>query len=93
VFTDEEWDGFRSSVSRNDTNLIGVRIRDDADLRLFRLGSHPVLRGTAYIRNETSAYLWTRGFAPRLETYVGREVPRPLRIDVMRIALRTAGKP
>lgn len=27
-------------------------------------------------------YLWTRGFVPRLQTYQGREVPRPLSIEI-----------
>jgi pimeloyl-ACP methyl ester carboxylesterase len=62
--------------------LEGLKIRDDVALRLFRSGSHPVLRGTAYVRHDRSAYLWTRGFMPRMRTYVGREVPRPLAIDV-----------
>jgi hypothetical protein len=44
----------------------------------------PVLRGLAHVRHERSGYLWTRGYTPRLLTYVGREVPRPLRIDVLR---------
>jgi hypothetical protein len=28
--------------------------------------------------------LWTRGFAPRLLTYPGREVPNPLRVEICR---------
>ncbi len=83
-FEDDEWGGFQESVDPSVTNLVGVRIREERDLRLYRPGTHPVLRGTAYTRNRHSAYLWTRGFAPQLRTYVGREVPRPLRIDVLR---------
>lgn len=81
-FNDEEWDGFTSAIDAAKTRLVGIKIRDDVALRLFRQGSHPVLRGTAYVRHDKSAYLWTRGFAPRMRTYVGREVPRPLSIDV-----------
>jgi hypothetical protein len=43
-----------------------------------------VLRGTAYIRSPRQAYLWTVGFVPRLQTYLGKEVPNPLFIDVCR---------
>lgn len=82
-FSDEEWLGFRDAVDLT-TNLVGIKIRDDADVRLFRLGDHPVLRGTAYIRHPRSGYLWTKGFSPRLRTYIGREVPRPLRIEIDR---------
>lgn len=83
-FSDEEWQGFSTAVDPTRTNLVGVKIRDDANLRLFRQGRHPILRGTAYIRHAKSAYLWTKGFSPRLRTYVGREVPRPLRIELDR---------
>lgn len=31
-----------------------------------------------------TAYLWTKGFVPRLQTYPGREVPWPLLIEVCR---------
>lgn len=81
-FNDEEWGGFTSAIDGTKTQLVGVKIRDDVPLRLFRQGSHPVLRGTAYIRHGRSAYLWTRGFTPRMRTFVGREVPRPLVIDI-----------
>lgn len=83
-FNEEEWDGFREAVNAARTNLVGVRIRHELDLRLYRLGDFPLLRGTALLRDHKSAYLWTTGLSPRLKTYVGREVPRPLRIDIVR---------
>jgi len=83
-FEDDEWGGFVEAVDPSVTNLIGIRIRDEYDFRLYRTGTHPVLRGTAYARGRRSAYFWTRGFAPLLRTYVGPEVPRPLRVDILR---------
>jgi hypothetical protein len=90
-FSDDEWTGFLDAVDSSQTNLVGVKIRDETDLKLFRGGTHPVLRGMAYVRYERSAYLWTKGYAPRLRTYVGREVPKPLRIEILRgqAAMRT----
>lgn len=82
-FNDEEWGGFREAVGES-TNLVGVRIRDERDIKLYRNGDHPFLRGLAYIRDERTAYLWTKGYTPRLQTYPGREVPKPLLIDVCR---------
>jgi len=82
-FNDEEWEGFQKAVDSS-TNLVGVRIRDENDLKLYRKGKHPVLRGLAYIRDERTAYLWTKGYTPRLQTYPGREVPKPLLVDVCR---------
>lgn len=82
-FDDDEWMGFQEAVDST-TNLIGVRIRDESDFKLYRKEDHPTLRGLAYIRDNRTAYLWTKGFTPRLQTYPGREVPKPLLIDVCR---------
>ena len=80
-FNDDEWEGFRSVVP-NETNLVGVRIRSTNDLKLYRPGKTPVLRGTAYLRTERMGYLWTKGFVPRLNTFPGWEVPNPLLIEI-----------
>ena len=68
--------------SRTETAVVGVKIRDDASLKLYRKADTPILRGTAYIRHERSALLWTRGWTPRLATYPGLEVPNPLSVDI-----------
>lgn len=81
TFFREEWAGFESAVPAG-TKLVGVKIRDDASLKLFRKSDTPVLRAIAYVRDERNAFLWTRGWTPRLQTYVGREVPNPLTIEV-----------
>ena len=69
-----EWAGFASAVPHT-TTLVGVQIRDMADIKLFRYGANAVLRGTAVVTSEASGYLWTRGYIPRLRTYPGREGP------------------
>jgi hypothetical protein len=80
-FADDEWRGFEDGAG-SDMKVIGVRIRDDRTLRLFRPDENTVLRGLAFVRDGRTAYLWTRGFVPRLQTYAGREVPLPLLVDV-----------
>jgi len=80
-FKRSEWEGFASAVDSR-TSLVGVRIKDDKRLKLFRKSDNPVLRGTAYIENEREAFLWTRGWVPRLRTYPGMEVPNPLSIEI-----------
>lgn len=83
-FDAQEWVGFSSTVPEA-TKLVGVRIRRQNEIKLFRYGKNPVLRGTAMIaRSGRSAYLWTAGFTPRLDTYPGREVPNPLTVDIVR---------
>ncbi len=83
TFNDHEWAGFREAAP-SQTNIVGVRIRDDSSMKLFRVGDTPVLRGTALLRNPRNAALWTRGWTPRLATYPGLEVPNPLSIEVCR---------
>jgi hypothetical protein len=82
-FEQNEWLGFRDAISAN-TNLVGVRIRDEKNLKLFRKGNHPILRGMSYIRDDWTAYLWTKGYIPRLQTYPGWGVPRPLLVEICR---------
>jgi hypothetical protein len=79
---EEEWQGFRSAVPAG-TNLVGVQIRDAAnDLKLFRRGTYPVLRGTMLKVSEDAAFVWTSGYVPRLGTYIGMETPNPIFVRV-----------
>lgn len=80
-FDDDEWRGFSEAVS-DSTNLVGIRIKDLHDLRLYTWHDRAILRGLAHYVDDRSAYLWTRGLIPRLRTYPGREVPKPLEILV-----------
>ncbi len=63
--------------------MVGVRIRQSKDIRLFTDQTMPVMRGMAYLHSDTRAYLWTTGYVPRLDTYPGWEVPNPLAVDVL----------
>lgn len=81
-FNTEEWQGF-GSIAPEQTRLAGIRIRRDRQFKLFRAeGKTPVLRGTALFQCDRRAFLWTLGYIPRLQTYPGWEVPKPLEIVV-----------
>ena len=61
-FTDEEWNGFGAGVPP-ETNLVGVQIADAKDnLKLFRPGKYPIIRGSALMLSEDQAFLWTAGY-------------------------------
>jgi len=80
--SEEEYEGYRSACPSS-VSLIGIRVRHDDDgIKVFRPGRNPVLRGAFVRMSETTCYLWSMGFKPRLETYDGWDVPFPLRIDV-----------
>jgi hypothetical protein len=80
-FRDEEWAGFKDGAGTH-TNVTAVRIRDSRDMRFFTWSDATILRGSAVVVDKASAFLWTRGVIPRLRTYPGREVPRPLEVLV-----------
>lgn len=83
-FNDEEWRAFCDGAPR-ETNIVGVRIRTTGgETKLFRDGDYPVLRGTALLLDAKVAYLWTTGYVPQLDTYIGPETPNPFHVTLMR---------
>jgi len=82
-FNNEEWEGFKEAVG-NDIKLNGIRIRNEQIFKLFRSKNYPVLRGIASIQNEYFAYLWTKGFIPRIQSVLGLETPNPLSVQIVR---------
>jgi hypothetical protein len=78
----EEWSGFEEAVGSIRMN--GIRIRNEKIFKLFRSENYPVLRGIAYLRNDRSAFLWTKGFIPRIQSVLGLETPNPLSIQIVR---------
>ena len=84
TFRDEEWNAFVSACPPK-TKLVGIRIqKTKGEVKLYRDGLYPVLRGTAMLLDDKNAFLWTSGFVPRLATYIGPETPNPIFITVLR---------
>ena len=84
-FSDDEWSGFREACQGKRTNVVGVQISDTADqLKLYRPGNYPTVRGTAMLTDKRSGFLWTSGYVPRLDTYMGPDTPNPLHVSVRR---------
>lgn len=80
-FNEAEWEGFQSGAS-DLTKVVGVRITRSHDMKLFRMGRTPVLRGTTFKVNSHLGLVWTMGYIPALQTYPGREVPNPLSVQI-----------
>lgn len=84
-FNNEEWEGFQAACQGTSTNVVGIQIADAWDqLKLFRSGAYPVIRGTALVTGERSGFLFTSGFVPRLGTYMGPDTPNPLQVSIRR---------
>lgn len=82
-FAEEEWKGFCDAIPSETKRFVGIRIRPSQDLRLFRPEADvPVLRGTAVTLSKKEGYLWTTGYIPRLRTYPGFEIPKPLVVEI-----------
>lgn len=83
-FTDAEWQAF-AEAAPPETNIVAIRIRSThGEIKLFREGDYPCIRGTALILGESDAYLWTSGYVPRIDTYLGPETPNPIHITALR---------
>jgi hypothetical protein len=80
AFNDDEWDGFQAAMPSG-TKAVGVAIRA-GDLKVYRPSRYPLLRGMAFVMDKRFAYLWTKGYIPRLQRYPGFEVPNPLTVRV-----------
>jgi hypothetical protein len=78
----EEFEGYKEACPTG-VKLVGVRVRDDDDIKLLRNGNYPVARGTLWKWSNKMCYLWTTGFKWGIRTYDGSQVPRPLKIDIM----------
>jgi hypothetical protein len=67
------------------TNVVGVRIKSTyGETKLYRDGGYPCLRGTALLLGDRDAYLWTAGYVPRIDTYLGPRDANPLYITTLR---------
>lgn len=82
-FNEDEWRGFTEAASGR-SKLIGIRVRDERSIKLYREFTYAIPRGTVLILNRRRAYLWTKGYIPRLQTQLGLETPNPLSIEITR---------
>lgn len=81
-FNNQEWKAFQE-VTPSETNLVGVTITKTKPLKLYKSeGDYAILRGNAFVVNEKSAFLWTVGHVPKIQTALSMEVPNPIFIDI-----------
>jgi len=90
-FNDTEWSGFEKAVTNRNcsTKIVGILIKDSNDLKLYRqpknqAGNYGVLRGTAFVVSPREGFLCTKGFIPRLNTSNSMEMPRNLKVKIIR---------
>lgn len=78
LFSEEEKAGFDEAISGLKKDY--VAISKNTALRYLRTGKYPILRGTVISLTPSQCLLYTTGYTPRVRTYPGHRVPRPLLI-------------
>ncbi len=83
LFSMAEDAGFRSAIETANQNakkdFVTISKRNYG-IRFMRMGSYPVLRGTLISLSESEHILYTSGYTPRIRTYPGHSIPKPLLI-------------
>ena len=79
---DEEFSGYQAACPSG-VRIVAVKVRTQReDIRLYREGTRPVLRGSFLKTGGEVGYLWGSGFKPWLQSYDGVETPAPLEIRI-----------
>lgn len=79
-FESEERAGFQEALHGAGVGSTDLVAFGNRDIRFFRLGTEPPIRGTTIYLAPGNALLYTRGYIPFLGTYPGMRVPRPIEI-------------
>ena len=81
-FSEGEIYGFTQAASLLHINQIDLVSIQSTDIRLYRDGSYPPMRGTHLILTEQHSVLYTKGSVPYYQTYPGKYIPSPLEIKL-----------
>lgn len=83
-FSDEEIYGFSQAAKEMHINQVDLVSIQKSDIRLYRNGIYPPLRGTQLTLTDNHHILYSRGSVPYYETYPGKYIPSPLEIKLAR---------
>jgi hypothetical protein len=76
LFSQDERQGFDTAIGRHAKDFVTISKRNA--FRFARVGQYPVLRGTMIYLDDDMCLLYTTGYTPRIRTYPGHRVPKPL---------------
>jgi hypothetical protein len=79
-FTADERDGFIEGIKNSGVSHYDLVSFYSREVRVFRYGQYPPLRGTLAEVPRGGAFLYTMGYIPVLDTYPKGHVPRPLEL-------------
>ncbi|WP_395763087.1 hypothetical protein ACH34F_08060 [Elizabethkingia anophelis] len=81
-FSEDEVYGFTQAARDLHINQVDLVSIQTSDLRLYRNGNYPPMRGTHFAMSDKQHLLYTRGSVPYYETYPGRYIPRAIEIKL-----------
>lgn len=81
-FNQDEIYGFTQAARELHINQINLVSIQTSDIRLYRSGNYPPMRGTHFTMTDNHHVLYTRGSVPYYETYPGRYIPRAIEIKL-----------
>ncbi len=76
----EERDGMIEALEEASIHSYDLLAFGDRDIRFFRAGEEPPIRGTQITLGDKNVLLYTKGFVPYTGEYTGMRVPRPIEI-------------
>ena len=82
-FNEDEIYGFTQAARELHINQIDLVSIQTSDIRLYRNGNYPPMRGTHFSMSDKHHVLYTRGSVPYYETYPGRYIPRAIEIKLV----------
>ena len=83
-FSEEEIYGFSQAAKQLHINQVDLVSIQNSDIRLYRNGVYPPMRGTQLTLKDDHHILYSRGSVPFYETYPGKYIPSPLEIKLAR---------
>lgn len=81
-FNQDEIHGFRQAAKKNHIHQLDLVSIQHSDIRLYRHGAYPPMRGTHMNITDRHHVLYTRGSVPYYETYTGKYIPSPIEIKL-----------
>ena len=78
LFSDDEIEGFSKAIGQLSKDF--VTLNPIHPYRFARSGQYPILRGTMIEITPNMCLLFTSGYTPRLRTYPGHRIPKPLMV-------------
>lgn len=85
-FYDDELEGFEQAMADMGITEYDIVTVMETDLRFFRNGLYPPVRGSLFSLSEDRHVLYTRGSVHYYQTYPGMYIPSPLEIRIVRKA-------